>query len=97
MCMPQLRHLVLFKVRPEVADSEVAEVVAAMRQLGAEPGLREWRVEMSMDVRTGRVIVENARFMDEAALAAFRVAPAHRHTSALMANIADWLVGDYFE
>lgn len=92
-----LRHLVLFRIRDEVADADVDRALAGLRGLGDLPGIVSWRVEMSTDTRKGRVIVEDSTFVDRAALQDFRAHPRHAESSALLARIADWLVGDYDE
>lgn len=89
------RHIVLFRVHDSVPDATVAEAVAALRALGALPGVMSWRVEESLDVRKGRVLVEDATFGDEAAFLEFRATPEHTAVAAAMAEIADWWNGDY--
>ena len=95
--MSPVRHLVLFVVQPSVSDAAVAEAITALRDLGEQPGIVSWRIELSRDLRKGRVIVENALFVDRAAFTAFRLSPEHQQVSARLAAIADWLVGDYLE
>ena len=87
----------MFVVQPLVSDAAVAEAIKALRDLGRQPGIVSWRVELSQDVRKGRVIVENALFVDQAAFTAFRLSPEHQQVGARLAAIADWLVGDYVE
>ena len=90
-----VRHLVLFRVYDHVPDVDVTEAVELLRGLGHLPGIREWRVELSTDLRKGRVIVEDSLFDSVEAIATFRAAPEHAVSSVKLAGIADWLVGDY--
>ena len=95
--MPRVRHIVLFVIHEQATDEQARDGVLALRRLGDAPGLLEWRIELSQDLRKGRVIVENALFVDQAALTAFRQGPAHRAAANLLAGMADWVVGDYPE
>lgn len=89
------RHIVLFRVRDDVADPDVSAAIAALRTLGDEPGVVAWTVEPSLDTRKGRVIVEDATFADAAAFEAWRGGKSHRRVAARLAGIADWWVGDF--
>lgn len=89
------RHIVLFRVHDEVTDDEVAEAVRALRDLGLELQAASWRVELSRDVRKGRIIVEDAAFVDESDFRRFREHSAHIAVAQRMADISDWWVGDY--
>lgn len=89
------RHIVLFRVHDEIPDIEVETAVAGLRALGSEVEASTWNVEVSLDTRKGRVIVEDATFADAATFERFRVHPAHVAAAQSMAQIADWWVGDY--
>ncbi|WP_136585351.1 Dabb family protein [Microbacterium hydrothermale] len=89
------RHVVLFRVRDDVADPDLSAAVTALRGLGSEPGVVAWAVEISLDTRKGRVIVEDGTFADADAFHAWRDGDAHRRVAEHMARIADWWVGDY--
>lgn len=91
------RHIVLFRVHDDVDDDRVAEAINMLRSLGVLPGILSWRVELSLDRRKGRVIVEDATFTDATAFHAFREHPEHATTAQTMANISDWWIGDYHE
>lgn len=95
--MKALRHLVLFHIKPDIPEAEVDAALAGLAALAHEPGVLEWTVCLSLDTRKGPVIVENALFVDDAALQAFRVSEAHAESAARLARIADWVVGDYWE
>lgn len=92
-----LRHIVLFRIRPEVGDVQIAEALEALEVLKVIPGLIEWTVRRSEDERKGTVIVENALFEDRKALADFAAHPLHEASAALLRTIADWWIGEYEE
>ncbi|WP_341580065.1 Dabb family protein [Microbacterium schleiferi] len=89
------RHIVLFRVHDAVSDAELKQVVSALRALGDEIEAAAWNVEVSLDSRKGRVIVEDAAFADAEAFRRFRAHPAHVAIADQMARISDWWVGDY--
>lgn len=89
------RHIVLFRVHDDIPDTEVERAVAGLRALRSEIEASAWSVEISLDARKGRVIVEDATFADAGTFERFRVHPAHVAAAQTMAQIADWWVGDY--
>lgn len=89
------RHIVLFRVHNDASDREVEAALSAFRALGDEIDTASWTVELSLDTRKGRVIVEDATFTDAASFQRFRTHPAHAAIAEEMAQIADWWVGDY--
>lgn len=89
------RHIVLFRVRDDVADERVAEAIDALRSLAVLPGVAQWRIERSLDARKGQVIVEDATFADRSAFDDFRVHPEHMRVAKQLSRIADWWNGDY--
>lgn len=89
------RHIVLFRVFDTVSDDAVSEALEILRTLSSLPGIESWQIELSNDSRKGRVIVEEATFVDRAAFDAFRVHPKHAAAAAEMASISDWWIGDY--
>lgn len=91
------RHIVLFRVRDEVTDPDVLSAIDALRALGSEPGVATWTIELSLDVRKGRIIVEDGTFVDADAFAAWRAGEAHRVLAERMSVISDWWVGDWEE
>ncbi|MFB8894099.1 Dabb family protein [Microbacterium plantarum] len=93
--MSAFRHIVLFRIHDEVSDQRVTEAIDALRSLAVLPGIESWTVELSLDQRKGRVIVEDGVFGDQAAFEAFHADPQHRSTAEVMAEISDWWVGDY--
>ena len=91
-----LRHVVLFRVHDDCRDADVEEMVHQLRALGDGPGILSWRVELSLDERKGRVIVEDATFASQEALETFRRSEAHVVTAERMSTMADWLIGNYW-
>ena len=89
------RHVVLFRIHDEISHSEVEEALSALRALGDEMDVTAWTVELSLDSRKGRIIVEDATFADDAAFQSFRTHPAHIAIADLMLRISDWWIGDY--
>lgn len=91
------RHIVMFRVRDEVTDPDVLSSIEALRGLGSEPGVATWTIELSLDTRKGRIIVEDGTFVDADAFTAWRGGEAHRVVAERMSTIADWWVGDWEE
>jgi hypothetical protein len=89
------RHVVLFRIHDETSDGDVEDAVSALRALGDEIEATAWIVEMSLDSRKGRIIVEDGTFTDDLAFQRFRTHPAHVAIADRMARISDWSVGDY--
>ncbi|KIC59378.1 Dabb family protein [Microbacterium hominis] len=89
------RHIVLFRVHDEVSDERIIAAMDDLRSLSTLPGIVSWRVERSTDVRKGRVVVEDATFVDAAAFEAFRLDAEHVRVARRFSEIADWWVGDY--
>lgn len=89
------RHVVLFRIHDETPNRAVEDAVSALRALCDEIDADAWVVELSLDSRKGRIIVEDATFADESAFQAFRAHPTHVAIAAQMARISDWWVGDY--
>lgn len=85
-------HLVLFRLHDE---ADVADAIARLDAARPTEGLLEWRVVRSLDERKGPIVVEQAVFADRAAYDAFVVSAAHREAGAHLAQVADWLVGDF--
>ncbi|WP_295820594.1 Dabb family protein [uncultured Microbacterium sp.] len=89
------RHIVLFRVHDDISHDRVEEAIERLRSLASLPGVVEWRVELSLDARKGRVIVEDATFVDQDSFERFRLDPRHVHGAEAMSHIADWWNGDY--
>jgi hypothetical protein len=89
------RHVVLFRVRDDVADPDVSAAIAELRAVGEGPGILSWDIALSLDTRKGRVIVEDGTFVDRAAFDAWRATDAHRAVGERMSAISDWWVGDW--
>ncbi len=87
------RHVVLFRVRDDVAGPELSDAVENLTRLGDWPGVLEWTIAMSLDERKGRIVVEDATFVDIDTFHMWRAAEAHRQVASQMSKIADWLVG----
>jgi hypothetical protein len=89
------RHVVLFRVRDDVADPDVSAAIGELHEVGEGSGILSWDVALSLDTRKGRVIVEDGTFVDRAAFDAWRVTEKHRAVGERMAAISDWWVGDW--
>lgn len=89
------RHIVLFRVHDDVSDERVAAALEELRSLADLPGVALWRVELSLDVRKGRVIVEDAAFADAQEFERFRRDERHVVVAEAMSEIADSWNGDY--
>lgn len=91
-----LRHVVLFRIYDDCADADVERMVEDLRSLGDGPGILSWQVELSLDQRKGRVIVEDATFASEDDLDVFRRSERHAEVAERMSTMADWLIGNYW-
>ncbi len=89
------RHVVLFRIHDDVTDERVTEAINTLRSLAVLPGIDEWRVELSLDQRKGRMVVEDATFASAADFEAFRADPDHIAAGELMSAVSDWWNGDY--
>lgn len=89
------RHIVLFRVHDDVSDERVTAALHELRSLAVVPVVASWRVELSLDRRKGRIIVEDATFADEASFESFRRDERHIAAGRSMAQISDWWNGDY--
>lgn len=93
-----IRHIVIFKLYPEVTESSRRQALQKLRALcGDSPLLQEWRVAESLDTRKGKLIIQNTLFKDSSALQQWRRAGAHKQTVDFMSQISDWLIADYEE
>ncbi len=92
-----LRHIVLFRVRDEIGESQIASAIQALEALKVMPGLIEWTVRRSQDERKGVVVVQNSLFETRQALADFAAHPLHKVSADLLRTMADWWIGDYEE
>lgn len=93
-----IRHIILFKLYENVSSNEVAKAIQLLRTLGTgDEGILEWKIEKSIDVRKGIIIIENGLFKDKNAYERFRKSDNHLKTVDFMSQIADWTVGDYME
>ncbi|MET2011792.1 Dabb family protein [Microbacterium chocolatum] len=91
------RHIVLFRVHDDVDGDRVTEAINRLRSLGVLAGIHSWRVELSLDVRKGRVIIEDGAFINPEAFEAFREDPRHAEVAAMMSKFSDWWIGDIAE
>ena len=89
------RHVVLFRVHEWVADESIAAATHLLRALGDLPGVVTWQIERSLDARKGRILIEEATFVDRDAFDAFRAHPTHAEVATHMAEISDWWIADY--
>lgn len=96
MKQPEYHHIVLFRIHDDVSDDRVAEALEMLKGLGeGHNGLLSWVVNLSIDKRKGRIIIEEALFISEEAYQTFRTSPHHIKAGEIMQQIADWWVGDY--
>lgn len=92
-----VRHIVLWRLKPE-ARERFPEIKAALEaQLGRIPGLL--RVEVGRNIKPGRHAVDFALtcdFADRASLEAYHKHPAHHETRAAVDPLTDdhW-IADY--
>lgn len=89
------RHIVLFRVRDDVTGPDLSAAIDELRAVGKAPGVTAWTIEMSLDTRKGRVIVEDGSFVDRSAFETWRAGDAHKWVAERMAGLADWRVGDW--
>ena len=89
------RHVVLFRVRDDVADPDVSAAIAELRAVGEDPGILSWDVALSLDMRKGRLVVEDGTFVDRASFEEWRATDAHIRVGKRMAGISDWWVADW--
>ncbi len=93
-----IRHILLFKLYAGVNSKKETKAIQLLRELGkGDNGILDWRVEKSIDIRKGIVIVENGLFKDEQSYERFRKSDKHLETVNFMRQISDWTVGDYIE
>lgn len=93
-----IRHIILFKLYKNVGIDEETKAIQLLRALGTgDEEILEWRVEKSVDIRKGIVIVENGLFKDDRAYERFRKSDKHVEIVSFMGQISDWTVGDYIE
>ena len=88
------RHIVLFRVHDEITYADLLDALSALRELGDDPGIIEWNVALSLDTRKGRIIVEDATFVNAGAFESWRRGADHGRVAGRMAQISDWWVGD---
>lgn len=96
MGVDNYKHIVLFKIHDHVSDDEFNKALLTLQELGLNnTEVLNWIVLPSIDVRKGRIIIEEALFIDKDAFEKFRTSEKHRLAGEMMSEIADWLVGDY--
>lgn len=89
------RHVVLFRLNDGVSSARIDDAIEQLEGLGTLPGVVSMVIARSLDGRKGRIIVEDATFIDAAAFSAFRASPRHTAVGSQMAEISDWWIGDY--
>jgi hypothetical protein len=90
-----IRHIVIFLLKPGVEVDEVLGLLQAFDK--KDPDVLEWTAAQSLDTRKGNVVIENALFANEAALARFKSSDDHNELGQKISLLADWLVADYIE
>ncbi len=92
------RHIAFFKLYDQVNDEKLQQARLQLQRLGeGNDTILEWDIELSLDTRKGKIIVENALFENKEAFQNFRQSTKHLEAVAFMKEIADWWVGDYLE
>lgn len=91
------RHIVLFQIYEDVPDGSMTAALAALNELANFPGLIDWRVELSLDQRKGRIVVLNACFASERVFQSYRRDPRHTKAAVELSQISDWWTADYYE
>lgn len=92
----EYHHIVLFKLHGQVNDVQVQQAIQFLKSLGSNnPEILKWEVALSVDTRKGKVIIENAVFVNRQAFDKFRASDKHTEVGNFMKEISDWLVGDY--
>lgn len=89
------RHIVLFRVHDDVPERQVESAIDDLRSLGRGPGIATFEVRRSTDERKGRMIVEDAAFINRAAFEVLRSSPEHAEVARRLSSISDWWIGDY--
>lgn len=90
------RHIVLFRVHEEIDDARLQEAVAALKAFAQFPGVESWVIASSLDTRKGRIVIEDATFVDRDAFDLFRRDAGHLRAAQMMSDVSDWWIGDYF-
>lgn len=95
--MAKLRHIVLFRFYDVIDDDTRMLAIEKIESLRTLPGILEWRLEASNDVRKGWVIAQNVLFASEEALSNYRESSEHKGVGVTLSAVADWLIADYLE
>ena len=95
--MAAFRHIVLFRFDDGIEVEQVIAAVKRIQALRTLPGILDWRVETSTDLRKGVVVVQNVLFESEIAFSAYRASDEHKKLAESLSGIANWLVADYRE
>jgi heme-degrading monooxygenase HmoA len=90
-----LRHIVLFRFHEGVDPASREAATQLLRGLGGQPGILNWRVELSTDSRKGHVVAQDFLFESQEAFQEFRKSDAHTVTAGFMRTIADWWIADF--
>jgi stress responsive alpha/beta barrel protein len=92
-----LRHILLFKFRPETSELEREQAFTTLVELGEQcPTVIGWSVGKNI-ANSPRAydMAEVADFNDEAGLVAYKEHPAHREASVFLGAVATWALVDY--
>jgi hypothetical protein len=92
------RHIVMFKLYEEVNEETIEKAINLLKEMGKEAvGVLQWHVDLSLDTRKGKIIVQNCLFDSFQSFENFLTAPKHLQSKEMMRDISDWIVGDYYE
>lgn len=85
----------VFKLRDGIEPEQLIHILTNLAD--QFPDLIERTVKASLDTRKGVLVVENFLFKDETAFKEFRESEVHRNVAALIRELADWQIVDYWE
>ncbi len=100
MALLHTAHISFYEGTPEETRQHIFQMYQTLAEDcgGADAGILFWRTGWNRDLREklGKVwhIAETAIFLDDDALQAFRVHPAHVALTTILRECADWTVGD---
>jgi hypothetical protein len=88
---------VLFRFHEVIDDDSRMHALDLINSMSKFPGILEWRVEASMDLRKGVVAVQNVLFESQEVFDAYRAHPTHADVGLALSGMSNWLVADYVE
>lgn len=92
-----IRHIILFKLHPNVDENTKSEAIKILKNLSNHKGIIEWEIKESLDKRKGVVIAETGLFSDMESFENYKKSEKHIAAGEFMGKISDWFVADYEE